>query len=101
MKIYGGVEVQTHSFLTLELDGSGRSASHPSLFNPGKDYLVHIEWETVWVPDPVWMFWVRDKSLAFARNWTMFLRQPVRGLVIILTMQNLKVQQLLIDVTDV
>jgi len=56
MKIYGGVEVQTHSFFTLELDGNERSASHPSLFTPGKESLVPTELETVWVPDPVWMF---------------------------------------------
>ena len=43
MKIYGGVEVQIHSFLALELGGSERSASHPSLFTPEKQSLVPTE----------------------------------------------------------
>jgi hypothetical protein len=53
------------------------------------------------VLDLVSMFWVREKSLAFARNWTVFLRHPVHSLVIIITlnMQNLKVQQFSIDFT--
>jgi len=31
MKMYGGMEVELHEFLTLGLDGGERSASHPGL----------------------------------------------------------------------
>jgi hypothetical protein len=36
MKAYGGVEVQTHVFLTSALVGRKWSASRPAHFNPGE-----------------------------------------------------------------
>jgi hypothetical protein len=36
MKAYGGVDVQSHIFLTLALTGGEWSASHPCRFNPGE-----------------------------------------------------------------
>jgi hypothetical protein len=36
IKMYGGVEVQLHVFLTLVLDEDEWSASHPSHFTPGE-----------------------------------------------------------------
>jgi len=32
--MYGGVDIQLHTFLTLALDGGEWSASHPSHFTP-------------------------------------------------------------------
>jgi len=37
MRYTGGAEVQLHSFLTLSLDGSEWSASHPGLPATSKD----------------------------------------------------------------
>jgi hypothetical protein len=34
MKVYGGVDVQIHIFLTLALAGGEWSASHPAHFTP-------------------------------------------------------------------
>jgi hypothetical protein len=43
MKTYGGVEAQTHVFLTLALVGGELSASHPGRFiHGGKEALVPI-----------------------------------------------------------
>jgi hypothetical protein len=36
MKMYGGVDVQTHVFLTSALDGGEWSASRPALLTPGE-----------------------------------------------------------------
>jgi hypothetical protein len=42
MKKYRGLDVQIHSFLTLELDGNKQFASHPSRFTCGENVLnVH------------------------------------------------------------
>jgi hypothetical protein len=36
MKAYGGMNLQTHVFLTSVLVGGERSASHPGRFTPGE-----------------------------------------------------------------
>jgi hypothetical protein len=36
MKMYGGMEVYLHAFLTSALDGGDRSASRPGLFTLGE-----------------------------------------------------------------
>jgi len=43
MKAYRGVEIELHSFLTLELDGGEWSASHPSRFIAGKEVQFTLE----------------------------------------------------------
>jgi hypothetical protein len=40
MKMYGGVKVEIHAFLTSAWDGSERSASHPGHFTPGLWHLT-------------------------------------------------------------
>jgi hypothetical protein len=52
-------------------------------------------------PRPSLDVWVRDKSLAFARNWTTFLRHPIRSFVIVPNMHNPKVRQVSVDFTTV
>jgi hypothetical protein len=48
MKAYGGVEVQTHVFLTSALVGGEWSASRPSRFTPGeRTHGTH--WTGRWV----------------------------------------------------
>jgi hypothetical protein len=37
MKVYGGMEIQIHSFVTLALDGRKWSALHPDHFTPEKN----------------------------------------------------------------
>jgi len=58
MKTYRGVELQLHMFLTLVLDESKWLSSCPGSFTP-----VLIWKEAEWVPQPVWMWWQREKSL--------------------------------------
>jgi hypothetical protein len=43
MKTYGGLDVQTHGFLTSALVGRERSASHTGSFIPGeRDPGIHL-----------------------------------------------------------
>jgi len=39
----------------------------------GTEHLVPTVWEAEFAPEPFWMFWRRDKSLALARNQTQVL----------------------------
>jgi hypothetical protein len=48
MKTYGGVDVETHVFLTSALVGGGYSASRPGRFTPGERAPV-IHWRGGWV----------------------------------------------------
>jgi hypothetical protein len=50
MKVYGGVEVQIHIFLTSTLAGGEWSASHPGRFTPG-ERASGTHWIGGWV-DP-------------------------------------------------
>jgi hypothetical protein len=43
MKMYGGVDVQIHVFLTSALDGGEQSASRSSHFTPGKEPPVPMD----------------------------------------------------------
>jgi hypothetical protein len=45
MKAYGGVDVQTHIFLTSALAGGEWSVSCPARFIPGEKDQVHIVYE--------------------------------------------------------
>jgi hypothetical protein len=40
MKVYGGVDVQIHIFLTSALVGDEWSASRPGSFTPGKEFMA-------------------------------------------------------------
>lgn len=35
-----------------------------------KELTIPIGWEARWVPEPLWMFWRREKFMAVAGNWT-------------------------------
>jgi hypothetical protein len=48
----------------------------------GKEALIPFEQEVGWAPEPVWMFWKREKSLTPARILT--LDHPACSLVTIL-----------------
>jgi hypothetical protein len=48
MKMYWGVEVQLHGFLTLVLDGGEWSASHPGRFTP-RERAPGTHWIGGWV----------------------------------------------------
>jgi hypothetical protein len=50
MKVYGGVDVQIHIFLTSALVGGKWSASRPGLFTP-EERAPRIPWIQGWV-DP-------------------------------------------------
>jgi hypothetical protein len=39
MKVYGGVDVENHVFLTSALVGGGWSASRPGRFTPGTHWI--------------------------------------------------------------
>ena len=40
MKGYGGVEIESHPFLVLAIDGDARSGSHLNRFTPAKELTV-------------------------------------------------------------
>jgi hypothetical protein len=59
MKVYGGMDVQIHIFLTLALVGGEWSASHPGCITPG-ERAPGTHWIGGWVPEPVWTTWRRE-----------------------------------------
>jgi len=36
--------------------------------SPGKQLLLHTDQESVWAPEPVWMLWNREESLALPES---------------------------------
>jgi hypothetical protein len=54
MKMYVGVEVQLHAFLTSALYGGEWPASCPGHFTPRRKIPVSITQEVGWYPEPVW-----------------------------------------------
>jgi hypothetical protein len=62
MKAYGGVDVQTHVFLTLALVEGEWSASYPSHFTPGERALVPIGQDVGWTTEPVCTTWRSEDS---------------------------------------
>jgi hypothetical protein len=62
MKVYGGVDVQSHIFLVSALVGGEWPASRPSRFTPGEKPPVPIAQEVVWTPEPVWTTWRTENS---------------------------------------
>jgi hypothetical protein len=62
MKVYGGVDVWIHIFLTSALAASEWSAYAPAVLLPGKEAPVPIRSEVGWTPEPVWTMWRRENS---------------------------------------
>jgi hypothetical protein len=62
MKVYVGVDVQIHVFLTSALVGSEWSVSRFGFLPPEKMLQVPVGQETGWVPVPVWTTWGRENS---------------------------------------
>ena len=56
MNAYRALDVWIHPFLTSALDGSKWPASRPNRFFPGEETPVPTEWEAVWAPGPVRIF---------------------------------------------
>jgi hypothetical protein len=54
MKVYGGVDVWIHIFLTLALVVEWLT-SHAASLPPGKEPLVPTGMEVGWTQEPVWM----------------------------------------------
>jgi hypothetical protein len=64
MKAYGGVDVQTHVFLTSALAVGEWSASRPRpLYPQGKEPPVPIGQEAGWAPEPVSTTWRKFLTL--------------------------------------
>jgi len=83
MKMYGGVEVQLHTFLASALGGGEWSASCPSHFTSGKESFG-THWLGGWVgPGPVWIQQKREKYLSSC--WESNTSHLVRSLVTILS----------------
>jgi len=61
MKLYGKVKIETHTFLTLVLNGGGWSASSSDQFTPS---------EGGWVGPRVVLDVGRGEIPTFAMNWT-------------------------------
>jgi hypothetical protein len=55
MKMYGGVDVLIHIFLTSTLVGGKWSALRPGRFTPGKDPTVPNGYEAGWTSESIWM----------------------------------------------
>jgi hypothetical protein len=64
-----GLEIYSHSFWTLALDGI-RDQLHTGRFSPrGKSPRYVIEQEAGWAPERIWTLWRRRKSLANTISW--------------------------------
>ena len=63
-----GLNAQLHSFSTMALDGGEQLAT----LCPGKEFLAACKQEDGYVPEPVWAFWKREKSLTPTRNQTAY-----------------------------
>jgi hypothetical protein len=64
------VEVRLQSFLVSALAARELSNSRSGRFNSGKDFPVFTEYETGLAPDPIWMLYKTEKSLAPVKNGT-------------------------------
>jgi hypothetical protein len=72
----GEKQYTSYSLLTSALDGSERSASHPSrALPPEKGPPVPIVQEAGWAPEPVWTQRLEEKS--FASAWGSNSGRPV------------------------
>jgi hypothetical protein len=54
----------------------------PSALPPGKELLILIEYETKWVPQPVWTLYIRENIVPYRKSNPV---RPARNLVIALT----------------
>jgi len=61
MKVYRGMEVQLHLFLTSALHGGERSALHPGSFISGEGAQGTLDYRARWTPKAIWTLWRRHK----------------------------------------
>jgi len=54
-------EATPHMEVSVQFDA-------PTALPPGKSFLVHFEYEDVWVTDPIWTFRRKQTSLTPAEN---------------------------------
>jgi hypothetical protein len=69
MKLYGGVELQLHAFLTTAVDGDELSASSFGSFTQETSFRKPFsEYWAKWASEPDWTFEGRGKFLVRAGN---------------------------------
>lgn len=73
-----------HILLCVERDAP-RKLKNIDLKRHDMDSPVPIEEEAGLAPEPAWVLWKREKSLAFAGNWTTIFCHPACGQVTILS----------------
>jgi hypothetical protein len=54
MKVYGGMEVQFHIFLTSTLHGGERPALRPGSFVSGEGAQGTLDYGARWTPEAIW-----------------------------------------------
>ena len=90
MKAYIGAWVQLHLFVTPALDQDGWSASRSAHWTPRKR-VCSTQWIEGWLGPTARLTFLREKSLASARNQT--LNHPAGDLLTILTMPGMSKMQ--------
>jgi hypothetical protein len=81
MKVYGGMKVQIHSFLSMALDGGEWVVSGPGCFTPGKGAL-RTHWIGGWEdPKTYWMIWRTENLLLLPRIKPRYLTYQAHSLV--------------------
>jgi len=76
MKVYSGMEVWLHTFLTLELDGSDWLSSRHSRFNKGKG--LRYPSDSLRVPHSPYGRFVGETNRASVRSRTMTPRTSIQ-----------------------
>jgi len=81
IKVYRGLKVQIHSFLSVALDGGAWLVSGPGCFTPGKGAL-RTHWIEDWEDHKMyWMIWRRETFLLLPGTKPRYLTYPAHSLV--------------------
>ena len=68
IEVHGRKKIQLPSFFTLAMAETVRSTSGPCRFTLQKELPIPTELGIGWTPEPVWIFWRREKSLVSNKN---------------------------------